>query len=256
LADGLEDQPGWLVLAREVRSGGRSVARVNGRAVSTALLGEIGGRLVDIHGQGEHLSLLRESEHIGLLDRYTGLAAQQAEVAELVRGLRAVRRELESLRQDERERARRIDLLAYQVDEIREAHLKDGEPEELEGERRRLANAEQLAAFSGEALHLLQEGSEEQLSALDALGSAEQTLNRLARIDPAAARLGDQLVEAVALLADLARELGYYREEIEFNPQRLEQVEERLHLIHSLQRKYGDTVAEVLAYSRSRQLVP
>jgi DNA repair protein RecN (Recombination protein N) len=247
---GLEaDEPGWLVLAREVRSGGRSVARVNGRAVSTTLLGEIGGRLVDIHGQGEHLSLLRESEHIGLLDRYAGLAAQQIEVAELVKRLRAVRRELESLRQDERERARRIDLLTYQVGEIRAAHLKDGELEELEGERRRLANAEQLAAFSTEVLHLLQEGGEEQLSALDALGSAEQALNRLARLDPGAGALGDQLAEAVALLEDLARELGSYREAIEFNPRRLEQVEERLHLIHSLQRKYGDTMADVLAYA-------
>jgi DNA repair protein RecN (Recombination protein N) len=156
---------------------------------------------------------------------------------------------LESLRQDERERARRIDLLAYQVEEIRTAHLTAGEPEELEGERRRLANAEQLAAFSSEALNLLQEGGEEQLSALDALGSAEQALNRLARIDPDAAGLGDQLVEAVALLADLARELGHYREAIEFNPRRLEGVEERLHLIHSLQRKYGDTIADVLAYA-------
>jgi DNA repair protein RecN (Recombination protein N) len=247
---GLEgDEPGWLLLAREVRSGGRSVARVNGRAVSTALLGEIGGRLVDIHGQGEHLSLLRESEHIGLLDRYAGLEAQQLEIAELVKRLRAVRRELESLRQDERERARRIDLLAYQVEEIRMARLSDGEPEELDGERRRLANAEQLAAFSGEALHLLQEGSEEQPSALDALGSAEQALNRLARIDPDVAGLSDQLAEAVALLADLARELGNYREAIEFNPRRLEQVEERLHLIRGLQRKYGDSIADVLAYA-------
>jgi DNA repair protein RecN (Recombination protein N) len=247
---GLEgDEPGWLVLAREVRSGGRSVARVNGRAVSTALLGEIGGRLVDVHGQGEHLSLLRESEHIGLLDRYAGLDAQQAEISELVKRLRAARRELETLRQDERERARRIDLLTYQVEEIRSAHLRDDEAEGLEGEGRRLANAEQLAAFSTEALHLLQEGGEEQLSALEALGSAEQALNRLARIDPGAGRLGDQLAEGVALLSDLARELGYYREAIEFNPRRLEQVEERLHLIHSLQRKYGDTVADVLAYA-------
>jgi DNA repair protein RecN (Recombination protein N) len=251
LADhGLEgDEPGWLLLAREVRSGGRSVARVNGRAVSTALLGEIGGRLVDIHGQGEHLSMLRESEHIGLLDRYAGLEAEQLEVAELVKRLRAVRRELENLRQDERERARRIDLLAYQVEEIRAAHLTDGEIEELDGERRRLANAEQLAALSGEALHLLQEGSEEQPSALDALGSSEQALNRLARIDPDAEGLGGQLAEAVALLTDLARELGHYREAIEFNPRRLEQVEERLHLIRSLQRKYGDSIADVLTYA-------
>jgi DNA repair protein RecN (Recombination protein N) len=247
---GLEgDEPGWLVLAREVRSGGRSVARINGRAVSTTLLGEVGGRLVDVHGQGEHLSLLRESEHVGLLDRYAGLEVQQADISDLVKRLRAVRRELETLRQDERERARRIDLLTYQVGEIRAAHLREDEPGELEGERRRLANAEQLAAFSTEALQPLQEGGEEQMSALDALGSTQHALTRLARIDPSAGPLSDQLAEAVALLSDLARELGYYRETIEFNPRRLEQVEERLHLVHSLQRKYGDTIADVLAYA-------
>jgi DNA repair protein RecN (Recombination protein N) len=247
---GLEgDDAGWLVLAREVRSGGRSVARVNGRSVSTALLAEIGGRLVDVHGQGEHLSLLRESEHIGLLDRYADLEGQHAEVAELVKRLRAVRRELESLRQDERERARRIDLLTYQVQEIQAARLTHREFEELESERRRLANAEQLAAFSTEALQLLQEGGEEQLSALDALGSAEQALTRLARIDPGAGALGEQLAGAAAQLEDLARELGHYRDAIEFNPRRLEQVEERIHLIHTLQRKYGDTITDVLAYA-------
>jgi DNA repair protein RecN (Recombination protein N) len=244
-----EDEPGWLQLAREVRAGGRSVARINGRAVSTALLAEIGGRLVDVHGQGEHLSLLRESEHIGLLDRYAGLGAQQAGVADLVKRLRHVRHELESLRQDERERARRIDLLTYQVEEIRAAHLSETELDELQVEQQRLANAEQLAALSAEALQLLHEGSEEQLSALDALGSAVQALSRLARIDPSAGPLEEQLAEAEAVLSDLARELGSYRDAIEFSPRRLEQVEERLHLIHGLQRKYGDTIADIAAYA-------
>ncbi len=110
------------MLAREVRANGRSVARVNGRAVTTALLSEIGGLLVDVHGQGEHLSLLHERQHGGLLDRYAGLTAQAAAVGELTRRVRAVRRELETLRQDERERARRIDLLAYQVQEIQAAN--------------------------------------------------------------------------------------------------------------------------------------
>jgi len=248
---GLEgDQPDFLVLAREVRDNGRSVARVNGRAVTTALLSEIGGQLVDVHGQGEHLSLLRERRHIGLLDRYAGLEVQQAQMADLVRRLREVRRALASLRQDERERARRIDLLTYQVEEIRAAELDMGEQEELEGELRRLANAEQLATLSGEAVQLLQEGNVEQMGALDALGAIEQALTRLAHIDTGAEHLTEQLAEAIALLDDLARELTGYRDNIEFNPQRLQQIEERLHLIRSLQRKYGDTIADVLAYAK------
>jgi DNA repair protein RecN (Recombination protein N) len=250
---GLEgDQPDLIVLAREVRSNGRSVARVNGRGVTTALLGEVGGLLVDVHGQGEHLSLLREREHVGLLDRYAGLNSEAAQVADLARRVRSVRRELEGLRQDERERARRIDLLAYQVEEIRAATLAPDEAEALEVERRRLANAEQLAELSNEALVMLSGGDmlgeEASQGAVDALGTAEQALSRLARLDPSAAPLVEQMGEAAALLDDLARELARYRDAVEFNPHRLAEVEERVHLIHGLQRKYGDTIADVLAY--------
>ncbi len=246
---GLEgDQPDEIVLAREVRANGRSVARVNGRAVTTALLGEVGNLLVDVHGQGEHLSLLHEREHVGLLDRYAGLSEQVTQVADLVRKVRATRRELDSLRQDERERARRIDLLSYQVEEINSAKLKTGEEEDLDAERKRLANAEQLSELSTEASMMISGGDDEQRGALDALGAAEQALGRLARIDPSAAGLLEQLGEATALLDDIGRELGHYRDGIEFNPRRLQQVEERLHLIHTLQRKYGDTIDEVLAY--------
>nr|MCU0510710.1 DNA repair protein RecN [Anaerolineae bacterium] len=222
--------------------------RINGRSVTTALLSEIGNLLVDVHGQGEHLSLLHEREHVGLLDRYAGLAEQAAAFGELARKVRAVRRELESLRQDERERARRIDLLTYQVEEITAAKLKAGEEEELDAERKRLGNAEQLAELSGEASILLSGADDDQPGALDALGSAEQALTRLARIDPSAAPLLEQLTEASALLDDLAREVSSYREAIEFNPRRLQQVEERLHMIRTLQRKYGDTIDEVNAY--------
>jgi DNA repair protein RecN (Recombination protein N) len=242
------DQPDEVVLAREVRANGRSVARVNGRAVTTAILSDVGNLLVDVHGQGEHLSLLHEREHVSLLDRYAGLGEQVRAVSELVRRVRSVRRELEGLRQDERERARRIDLLSYQVEEIRSAKLKAGEEEELDAERKRLANAEQLSQLSTEAGLMLSGGDDEQRGAIDTLGFAEQALTRLARTDPTAAGLLEQLAEATALLDDIARELSHYRDSIEFNPRRLQQVEERLHVIHSLQRKYGETVDEVLAY--------
>ena len=246
---GLEgDAADVLILARDVRANGRSVGRVNGRAVNSALLSAVGGLLVEVHGQGEHLALLHEREHVGLLDRYAGLHDHADAVAALVRQVRAVRRELEGLRQDERERARRIDLLTYQVQEIRAAKLQEGEPTELEAERRRLTNAEQLAQLSAEALQLLQESDGDRMAVGDALGHVEQALGRLARIDPAIVPLAEQLEQAAALLDDLARELGRYRDEIEFNPRRLAQVEERLHLIHSLERKYGDTIPDVLAY--------
>ncbi len=247
--NGLEgDAEGVLILAREVRTNGRSIARVNGRSVTTSLLSEIGGRLVDVHGQSEHLTLLQERQHARYLDRYAGLETQRDSLTSTVRQLRETRKELESLRQDERERARRIDLLTYQIDEIDSARLKPDEEQELGTERIRLANAEQLAEMSAEVARLLRGDDGETPGALDALGVAEQTLARLARIDNGTASWSERLGEAIALLDDLSLDVGRYRDDIEFNPHRLQQVEERLHLIHSLERKYGDTIAEILEF--------
>jgi DNA repair protein RecN (Recombination protein N) len=249
-AEGLEGESDTLILAREVRREGRTIGRVNGRAVSLALLSEIGHRLVDIHNQGEHLSLLRVREHVELLDRYAGLGDLRARVAEEVRALRQARRELAALRQDERERARRIDLLTYQAEEIAAARLIPGEEAELLAERTRLANAEQLLALTGEALQALEDETGERPGALDRLGEVVHALSRLARIDGS---LRDDLQTAESLadaLSDLARALRRYRETVEYNPERLQEVEERLNLIYNLKRKYGDSIDEIIAYGQ------
>ncbi len=249
--EGLEgERPDELWLGREVRREGRSICRVNGRTVSLALLKEIGQNLVDIHGQSEHLSLLRVREHLNLLDRYAGLEGERAELAELVHQLRAVRAELEKLRRDERELARRADLLRFQVEEIESARLEPGEEEALLEERTRLANAEQLAALTSEAYALLYEGSDGASAALDLIGQALRALAALAKIDPTTAEIA-QAVEAASIqLDDAARTLRHYQDSIEFNPARLNQVEERLDLIRRLKRKYGDSIPDILAYAR------
>ena len=251
---GLEGESDLLVLAREVRANGRSVA-VNGGARRPRCWSRLVGCWSMYMVRASTCRCLREREHVGLLDRYAGLNSEVAQVAGLARRVRGVRRALEGLRQNERERARRIDLLAYQVDEIRVASLTPDEAEALEAERRRLANAEQLAELSNEALVMLsggdmlgEEAGQGPLGALDALGTAEQALSRLARLDPGAASLVEQMGEVTALLDDLARELARYRDGVEFNPHRLAEVEERVHLIHGLQRKYGDTLADILTY--------
>ena len=127
-----EDDPDRLWLAREIRSGGRSTARVNGRSVPSSLLREIGDLLIDIHGQSEHLSLLRPREHVNLLDRYAGTWEQRQACASLVAQLREVRRELSELLKSEAELARRADMLKFQIEEIRSAKLKSGEDDELD----------------------------------------------------------------------------------------------------------------------------
>ena len=249
--EGLFEGENNLSLGREIRAEGRSVSRVNGRSVNVSLLKELGSLLVDIHGQSEHLSLLNVRSHLDLLDRFAGCD----EDLELYRvdyhTLQHIRRELKDLRELEQEAARRVELLAFQAQEIETAHLLPGEEEELERERNRLANAEALAANAQEVLNILDEGSPETSSALDQLGQASRLLGALARIDPQQAGLADQLEGASAGISELIRDLRAYLDGIEFNPRRLEQVEERLELIHQLQRKYGGTVEAVNTYGRS-----
>jgi DNA repair protein RecN (Recombination protein N) len=248
--DGLEgDDPGILVLAREIRREGRNVCRVNGRAVSLKVLAEIGQHLVDIHGQTEHLSLMRVREHVDLLDRYGELWSLRDRLAGQVRELRGVRHELTTLRRDERELARRVDLLQYQVGEIDSARMEVGEEDELIQERNRLANAEQLRALADEAYQGLYEGSEEQAAAVDLLQASAQALAGLARLDADTQPFRESAETLSYQLEDLAESVRDYRDQIEFNPRRLNLVEERLALIHSLQRKYGESIADVLAFA-------
>ncbi len=253
--EGLDDpdQPHLLTLGREVRLSGRNIARVNGRAVSLQLLSEIANRLVDIHGQGEHLSLLRPRSHVHLLDRYGGLLPLRRRLAEKVQELRSVQGELQRLRQDARTVAQRLDMLAFQVEEIRSAALEPDEEEALEAERRRLGNAEALLQLAQAAQAILEQGAGEAPGAIDLVSDAVGRLERLARIDPtmaAAANLGQGLLEQ---LQELARELQDYGEGLEFNPTRLVEVEERLELIHNLKRKYGDSIPEIIAFGEQAQ---
>ncbi len=248
--EGLDDPdaPDQVVLSREVRNNGRNIARVNGRAVPLSLLAQVAGRLVDVHGQGEHLNLLRERTHLHLLDRYAGLMPLRRRVAQAVDRLQAVRDELDRLRQDERTIAQRLDLLRFQVEEIEQARLEPGEEEALENERRRLANAENLIQLAQAAETILALGEGEIPSALDLVGEAVGRLERLARIDPELEALAVQGQGLLEQLAELARTLQDYAEALEFDPQRLEEVEERLHLIANLKRKYGGSIPEILAY--------
>ena len=243
----LLDDPDFVTLGRELRLNGRNVARVNGRSVSVNLLHEIGEYLVDIHGQSQHLSLLRVRQHLGLLDGFADTEELLGAYQETYRKLQAVRRELEALRQSEREAARRSDLLTYQVEEIDAAHLKTGEEEGLREERTRLANAEGLANLSQQALQLLDDGNPESPAITDLLGEVVDALQDLARIDSGQAAISTQATTIFEEVADLSRELRDYLESVEFNPKRLEQVEERLDLINSLKRKYGDTIEAILA---------
>ncbi len=255
-AEGLDDPdaPESLVLSREVRRSGRNFCRINGRTVSRKLLSELAALLVDIHGQGEHLNLLRPRTHVDLLDRYGGLLPLRRKVAGKAHQVQQARRELERMRSDARTIAQRLDLLSFQVEEISEAALEAGEERELEVERKRLSNAETLLQLANGAAILLNEGEGGMPGVTDGLSEAVGRVERLARIDDgmaAAAATGQGLLEE---LSDLARDLQGYADGLEFNPQRLTEVEERLALIENLKRKYGDTTEEILAFAAAAQV--
>ncbi len=245
----LLDDVNFVTLGRELRRNGRNVARVNGRSVSLSLLHDIGEYLVDIHGQSQHLSLLRVRQHLGLLDRYADTSSLLSPYQETYRQLQNVRRELDALRQNERDAVRRADLLSYQIDEIESAHPKKGEDEDLQEERNRLANAEGLASLSQEALQLLDEGDPESPAITDLLGEVVDALKNLSRIDASQINTSTQATSLFEDITELSRNLRDYLEGIEFNPKRLMQVEERIDLIQNLKRKYGDTIEAVLAFA-------
>jgi DNA repair protein RecN (Recombination protein N) len=253
--EGLEgDSSEILWLSREVRDNGRSVARVNGRVVSLSIMRDIGERLIDIHGQSEHLSLLRTPEHLRLLDRYAGLEGVREKVGELVREITLVRRELKRLLQDERDRMQRIDLLRFQVNEIRSAQLKEDEKDLLEAELVRLNNAEQLSSLASATVSLIEDGTREIPAVLDLLGQGQRNLSSLARIDATREAQVNTLSSIVYNLEDLAGTLRDYRETIEFRPKRLAWVEDRLVLLRQLERKYGRNLAEVIRYAESAEI--
>ena len=250
----LLDDPNYLNMQREFRREGRNVARINGRPATLTLVKELGELLIDLHGQSEHLSLLRVPAHRGLLDRYATaeaeLGAYQASYAQL----QELRRELASLRAAEQDAARRVELLSFQVQEIEAAKLQPEEERAIKEERTRLANAESLAANANLALSALDESDPDAPSSSDRMGAALAALGQLAKVDPSQATLEGRGQELSDSMADLARDLRAYLEEIEFNPKRLDEVEERLALLVSLKRKYGETISTILAFAgRARQ---
>jgi DNA repair protein RecN (Recombination protein N) len=243
----LLDDEDYLTLTREVRREGRSVARINGRTVNVSLLKELGALLVDIHGQSEHLSLLDTHAHLGLINRYADVGDALKEYRVSYHKLLAARHELKELRQAQTDAERRIEFLTYQAEEIEAAGLKPGEDDELKIERDKLANAESLAEYVQNALTALDEGTPESPAASDLVGQASQAMMGLAKIDPKRSELSEQAIALEETLSELVRSLSDYLEEIEFNPKRLEEVEERLDLIFSLTRKYGGSIEKVIA---------
>ncbi len=243
---GFEPEDDALILSRELSRSGRSRCRINGRAATVAMLKQIGKALVDIHGQHEHQSLLEPSNHLRFLDAFGGdeVLNLKERYANLYRQLMQIEREIAELQQSERDRMQRLDLLRYQADEIDKANLREGEEEELLQERQLLANAERIVERVNYAVQRLMEDG----GALDKLGDAIQTLKDIIHLDPALGEWQNALSQAFDTIQEVGFELERYASRVEFNPERLDEVESRLDLIRRLKRKYGDTISAILQY--------
>lgn len=244
---GVDLDDGGIILSRELARGGRSTARANGRALPVAVVQRISEHLVDIHGQTEHLALLRSGDQLAMLDRYAGLTARREHVATLVRRLRAVRTDIARLSGDQREAARRFDLLRFQVDEIDTVAPTPDEDATLATELRVLASAEKRRQLAGE-LHSMLAGGEEATSAEDILGGAARLASELVRIDPAKSAIALRLEATLADVQDVAREVRRYADAVEDDPARLAALSDRQESLRTLKRKYGATIEEVLAF--------
>jgi DNA repair protein RecN (Recombination protein N) len=267
-----------LTLGREITSSGRTVCRINGSAVKTDMLRDIGQALVDIHGQTEHISLLRVGEHLELLDQYANLSGQRRRLAELVGQLRAIRKEKHTLQRDERELVRRTELLKFQVGEIEAAALQPGEEEELQKERQLQNATEKLTGIADRAYRVLYQGYDEESSegygvamtagrgratggrmsgggsgrsVQESLNEIEGLLTDLANYEPSFKQHNETVTEVRYRLEDVAQAVRDFRDRVEFDPARLEEVEERLDLIRALKRKYGSSIEEILEFYKT-----
>ena len=244
ILDGTE----YLTLTREMRADRPNIARVNGHRTNVALLVELGESLVDIHGQSEHLSLMKVSQHLGLLDRYANTAELLKAYQEVYSDLRQTQRELAKLRQIDLEADQRKDLLSFQIEEIELAGLQEGEEEQLAKRRNQLVNAEKLSDLCQKILTILDDAPGNQPTVMDLVGQIVRSSNELFQIDPVLEGLAGKTAGLSDGLFELGKELRSYLDNLEFDSAELDKTQERLALIQEMKRKYGQDIPEILAY--------
>jgi len=234
-----------LIVRRELAASGRNRIFVNNQLVTGNFLKRIGAYLVDIHGQGEQATLFNPSNHLEILDEYANLGNLRTNLAEKYRTLAKTNKEIENLREDEAQKLQLLDVLQFQVDEIKKINPQTGEDDALNEEKRRLNNVEKLSALSDESYLLLYDNEESTVSTLE---KAARKIVELAEYESSFGEYNEGLQTAQAVLADLAMSVRDFRNRLEFSPERLEEIENRLAEISRLKRKYGGAIETVLAH--------
>ena len=234
-------------IRRELTADGKNLCRVNGTAVTVGVLKKLGVQLINIHGQHDSAALFDEAQHLTVLDSFAEDEAERAAYAERYEAVRALRREIDRLSMDESEKLRRMESLQYQIDELTKAHLRPGEEEELEARRKLMQNAEKLSDGLHEASACL-DGDSQTDGAATLLGQAERALARLARIDDQLAPLQETVADLMYRVRDCAEQVAEQVDALSFSEAELDDVEQRLDILHRLHRKYGPTCEEMLVY--------
>jgi DNA repair protein RecN (Recombination protein N) len=238
-----------LIMTREIRAEGRSIARINGHNVSLSVMHEIGEYFVDIHGQSEHLSLLNPRNHIHILDRFAMNQDLLKVYHEKLKKLQTVQRQLKSLRVGEEESLRQKDMLTFQINEIESAKISENEEVDLIKERDRLGNIENLSKYIRQSIQYLEGNNTEIPGIIDLLGLLTKSFENLVKNDSDIQTVSDTVFSISEQANEIYDFLQHYQDRLEFNPHRLEQIEERLMIINGLKRKYGGSIPNVLSFA-------
>ncbi|ASS75930.1 DNA repair protein RecN [Tumebacillus algifaecis] len=249
---GLEVEDGSILIVREISAAGKNVCRINGRMVTVQMLKNFGQYLINMHGQHEHQTLHDVREQLALIDEYGGeeLLRLRAEVETAYFDYRDARNRLREARLGEQERIQRLDILRFQLQEITEVGMREGEDERLEEEHKKMSFSEKLFDAANSSYELLYNGGgRNSTSTLDGVNRVIRELESAVRYDESLFPVLDLVKSSLYQLEEAAHSLRDYRDGIEFNPARLSKIEERLNLINRLKKKYGDTVMEILDFA-------
>jgi DNA repair protein RecN (Recombination protein N) len=247
---GIPDENGTIILSRELSSNGRNVCRINGRLVTLSYLRDVSRHLVDIHGQHEHQSLLSVENHQNFLDQYGGktTANYLREVKEVYEQWKQTNTKIRERFGNEQERERRIDMLRFQIAEIEQARLTKGEEEELIKQRSLSMNSERISNSLNKAYQSLYAGSEKGSSMMEGLGEIISDFAELSHLDPVFTDIHRVLEDIYFAMEDISFRIRDIRDEYDYDPHLIDEIEKRLDTINTLKRKYGRNIEEVILY--------
>lgn len=235
---------GNIIISREIQSNGKNMCKINGRMVTVNELKEFMSKFIEIHGQNDNQNLLDSKQHLQYLDGFIGnkFINEKREYQKLYNRYNEVKQELKENYGDDKERQRKLDLLKYQVNEIDEANLKIDEEIELEEKRKVMMNSEKIVENLQEADNLIAENS------IDSISMAIRALEKIENIDKKYEKISSDLKSTYYELQELSRDISTYKDDVYFDEEENNYIEERLDLIYSLKRKYGNTIEEILTY--------